>query len=358
MRLSPPRLLIGALFLAAFGFVMLEGAMLGLFAYAPMQPGSNESALIEVQKGQSPKEVTRALVEAGAIRVSDSDRFLWLGRIAQKWKKLKAGEYKVSASMTPLQIFGVINSGISVAHPVTVREGENMYEVAAELETKRLAAKAAILALCKDSRFISSLGLDPAPETLEGYLFPDTYFFNRRLSPEEMLRQMVRRFQNEWTVKEESRAKALGMTRHQAVTLASIIEKETGAADERPMISSVFHNRLRKKMRLQSDPTTIYGIWESYQGNIKKQDLLSANPYNTYYVPALPAGPISNPGREALQAALFPATSEFLFFVSHNDGTHEFTRSYEDHSRAVRRFQMDRKAREGKSWRDLRKKIQ
>jgi UPF0755 protein len=135
-----------------------------------------------------------------------------------------------------------------------------------------------------------------------------------------------------------------------------MIEKETGAPEERPLISSVFHNRLEKKMRLQSDPTTIYGIWDRYQGNLHKADLLERNEYNTYQIPGLPIGPISNPGKEALEAALYPAKSPFLYFVSHNDGTHEFTSPYQDHQAAVRRFQLDPKAKSGKSWRDLAKR--
>jgi UPF0755 protein len=168
-----------------------------------------------------------------------------------------------------------------------------------------------------------------------------------------MIRQMVRHFQSIWTEEKETRAKALGFTRHQLITLASMVEKETGAPQERPIISSVFHNRLRKKMKLQSDPTTIYGIWERYDGNIHRADLLSETPYNTYTIPALPIGPIGNPGKEAIEAALHPAQTDYLFFVSHNDGTHEFTRSIEEHNKAVTKFQLDPKARAGKSWRDL-----
>lgn len=146
------------------------------------------------------------------------------------------------------------------------------------------------------------------------------------------------------------------MSRYEVLTLASMIEKETGAPQERPVISSVFHNRLTRKMKLQSDPTTIYGIWDHFDGNLHKADMASDTPYNTYVVPALPLGPISNPGKASIQAALYPASTEYLYFVSHNDGTHEFTRTYEDHLSAVRKFQLDPKAREGKSWRDLAKR--
>src|SRR5262249_52424466 len=159
------------------------------------------------------------------------------------------------------------------------------------------------------------------PPTLEGYLYPETYNFNKTQTVEDMIRQMVKKFFAEWTPEKSLQARQLGLNMHQAITLASIIEKETGAQAERPLISSVFHNRLKKRMKLQSDPTTIYGIWDRYDGNLHKADLSSENAYNTYFVAALPIGPIGNPGREAIEAALNPAASDYLFFVSHNDGT-------------------------------------
>ena len=155
---------------------------------------------------------------------------------------------------------------------------------------------------------------------------------------------------------EVSEGYAGSLSRHDIVTLASVIEKETGAPQERGIISSVFHNRLNKGMRLQSDPTIIYGYWvvsgEPLK-NIRKKDILNPTPYNTYTIRALPVGPIANPGREAIKAAMFPEQSEHLYFVSKNDGTHIFTSTYKDHQKAVRDFQLNRKAREGKSWRDL-----
>ena len=143
------------------------------------------------------------------------------------------------------------------------------------------------------------------------------------------------------------------MNKHQVIILASVVEKETGAKLERPAIAGVFTNRLKKRMRLESDPTTIYGIWQRYAGNIKKSDLLEMTPYNTYKIPALPFGPISNPSLEAIQAVLHPDTHEYLFFVSKNDGTHIFTKNYQEHLQAVDDFQRNTKARKGKSWRDL-----
>ena len=322
------------------------------FAITAANRSSTDSVYIELHKGENPTELTHFLSQRQII--SNGKSFLWLGKILRQWKKIKAGEYKVSASMSPLEIFSTLTSGISAAHPVTVREGENMYEIAEDLMSKGLADPSDFLFLCKDRSFITSLKLFTSnqPSTLEGYLFPDTYFFNRTMTTAEMIQQMTRHFFSFWDQKLSERAGEIDMDRSQVVILASMIEKETGAAEERTLISSVFHNRLKKKMKLQSDPTTIYGMWDHFHGKIHKKDLSEKNAYNTYVIPALPIGPISNPGKEAIRAALYPAENTFLYFVSHNDGTTQFSHSLEEHSAAVRKFQMDPKARVGKSWRD------
>ena len=290
------RLILGGILLLATLTVGVQAGRLALFALAPSHTGVQGKSVIEIHKGQAPNDIARLLSSKGAI--GDIRGFVWLGRVTRQWKKIKAGEYEVSGDMSPVQLFGVITSGVSLAHPVTVREGENMYEIAADLESKKLAQKSRVLALCRDPKFIATVGLKPPfGPTLEGYLFPDTYNFNRTMSTEDMLKQMVRRFQQAWTPQDEARAKELGFNQLQAVTLASMVEKETGNPKERPLISSIFHNRLQKKMKLQSDPTTIYGIWEHYDGNIHKSDLLTPSDFNTYTLPALPIGPISNPGQ-------------------------------------------------------------
>jgi UPF0755 protein len=343
-------LAIGLLVLLVAGLVKSSGFI--WFAFAPAKPNSQESKIIEVHKRQSPNEITQILHQDGII--SDSLSFVLLGRITRQWGRLKAGEYKVSPAMSPIEILSVITSGISIAHPLTIREGENMYEIATELQAKGLVQKDEFLDLCKDKEFIATLGFGAGntPATLEGFLYPDTYFFNKTMTTEDMIRRMVKRFDSAWGAEQTKLAKQMGFTQLQVITLASIIEKETGVASERPLVSSVFHNRLKKKMRLQSDPTTIYGLGESYKGNIHKNDLATKNPYNTYTIPGLPIGPIGNPGKEAIDAALSPAKSDYLFFVSHNDGTHQFSETLKQHNDAVKKFQMDRKAREGKSWRD------
>ena len=332
------------------------GAQFYFYATEPYQSKKTDVHYFLVKKGENPTLLSRLLEKEGVI--SSETRFHWLGRITRKWSHVKAGEYALSASMSPLEILSVLTSGISVSHPITVREGENIYEIAKALEEKKLGTQSAFLELVKNQDFMKQLGLkEPLPPSLEGFLYPETYNFNRTQTLEDMTKIMFKKFQSVWGPKEEARAKELGLTQFEVLTLASMVEKETGAPQERPLIASVFHNRLKKKMRLQSDPTTIYGIWEHYKGNITKNDLLTPTPYNTYTVAALPAGPISNPGKEAIQAALYPQESQYLFFVSHNDGTHEFTETYGDHTKAVKNFQLNKKNKEGKSWRDLSKKL-
>ncbi|NDD91667.1 endolytic transglycosylase MltG [bacterium] len=356
MRGTPPsRWFLALIPVALVLGLSIPAARLAWFATQPMAVDHPTETVILLNKGIGPSEIARQLEANKAV--SSAKDFQLLGRVLRKWKDLKTGEYLVTSGMSPLEIFKVLSSGISIQHMVTIREGANMYEVADALEKSGLTSREKVLSLCRNSEFIKAQGFqEPLPPSLEGYLFPDTYAFTRVETPEAMLQTMMRRYRAAWTqVKTRFAAQiaSLGLTEHQIITLASIIEKETGAPEERPMISSVFHNRLRKKMRLQSDPTTIYGIWETYSGNIRKQDLLTPTPFNTYTVPSLPIGPISNPGLLAMEAAVNPAQSEYLFFVSQNEGRHIFTKSYEEHSKAVRRFQVDPKAREGKSWRNL-----
>jgi UPF0755 protein len=342
------------LLLLALVAAIVAGSHIFLFAYSPAKPDSKESSLVEIRKGEPPAEVARVLESLGAI--SSWSDFFRLGRLTRHWKRIKAGEYRVSPSMTPMEIFGILASGISTAHPVTIREGENIFEIAQDVASKHLTTDEAFLRACRNTTLLGSLGLDAGIRTAEGYLYPETYFLNRAMSPEEMVRQMVRKFLSIWTPEFTARAKELGFTRFQAITLASIVEKETGNPPERPLIASVFHNRLRKRMRLQSDPTSIYGIWERFRGNLTKADLQDPNPFNTYYVQGLPLGPIGSPGVEAIRATLFPAKTDYLYFVSHNNGTSEFSSSLQEHNRAVQRYQLDPTARQGKSWRDLQKR--
>lgn len=360
-----PRWLWTILILAALVGALGWAANLALFAISPSETASpGRELVIEVKQrpllGETIRATTEALLQAGIIR--DGKKFVRLGKWLRKWPQVKAGEYRVSSRMSPIEIFSILTSGVSIGYPLTIREGANLYQVAESLEKLGLVKRQEFIDLCKSQETLRALGFgaggEALPPSMEGYLFPQTYFLNRSMSPMQILKKIYARFEAEWRTLEKIIPTHWKYTRHQTVTLASIIEKETGAPEERALISSVFHNRLQKRMRLQSDPTTIYGMWETYNGNIRRDDLLRKTPYNTYAINGLPIGPIANPGREALIATLNPVASDYLYFVSKNDGTHEFTRRFEDHNDAVRRFQLDRKAREGKSWRDLKKRPQ
>ena len=342
------------LFLCATIGLIVGGWFLN-FAYSTFPTGHPEPFTLEVKRGLTPGEITKILEKEHLV--SNGRLFHWVGRVTRSWGKLKAGEYEISSKQTPMEIFATLRSGISVARAVTIKEGDNRYEIADEIVKKGLATRESFLAATADPLLMRELSLtDPLPPTLEGFLFPETYYFNRAMSASDMVRVMVKRTIALWTPERQELAKSMGLDLNQTMILASIIEKETGNAPDRPIISAVFHNRLRKGMRLQTDPTVIYGIWDRFQGKIHKSDLLTPGPYNTYTIPGLPPGAIGNAGLASIDAALHPAASDALYFVSRNDGTTQFSANYEAHAEAVKKHQLDPKAREGKSWRDLVKK--
>lgn len=319
---------------------------------------ASDQVVFELPPGRSFQQVANQLHRDGLV--SSALELRILAKLTGQDSRMKHGEYALNKSMTPQEILSVLASGKSILYPVTFPEGSNIYEMAAILENKKLYKAEEFIKLCQDKEFIRQLlGFDVS--SLEGYLFPETYNVTRYTPMKDFVANMVQNFKSAYA-EAENAARGAGVTpqlsRHETVILASMIEKETGAAVERPMIASVFFNRLKKNMRLQSDPTIIYGIWVdtgAYKQNITRDDITRPTRYNTYTVPRLPFGPIANPGRESLAAAMNPARSEYLYFVSHNDGTHAFTKTYEDHTRAVKAFQLNPSAREGKSWRDLNK---
>lgn len=343
-------------FLAAVLLVVASaGAVFGYLAWDFMStPGSaeNKDVIYEVLPSKSFMAVARDLELAGVIKSASA--FNVYARLTGERSRLKVGEYLLRTEMTPGEVIGVITSGRSVAKAFTVSEGLNIFDIALLVERAGIGSRQEFLGLVRDPAFVKSL-LGDSLLSLEGYLYPETYQVTKFMGLRGLIVAMVRRFEAVWADIEKDPA-FKGWNRHQLVTFASLIEKETGAAFERPMISSVFHNRVRKKMRLQTDPTILYGIaLESGEmpKNISRADLTRPTPYNTYVIPGMPPGPIANPGRDSMLAAMRPAQSDYIFFVSKNDGTHVFSVTYEDHNKAVRAFQIDPRAREGKSWRDL-----
>jgi UPF0755 protein len=308
------------------------------WALAPRDAAAGE-VVFTVAPGQSLAAVAAGLEREGLVR--DARAVVWLARWRQQAEQLHTGEFALSAAMSPAEILEKIVSGRVVTHEVVLPEGITLEQIAERLAGAGIVAREAFLAEARSPATAAALGVEG--ETLEGYLFPETYRLPRGLSAREVARVLVDQFLRVWR-EIEPRAARRGFSMREVVTLASIVEKETGAPEERPLIASVFLNRLRRGMRLETDPTVIYGI-EGFDGNLRRSDLEDAgNPYNTYRIRGLPPGPIASPGRAALLAVVDPAESDYLYFVSRNDGTHVFSRTYREHTGAVNRYQKGARA--------------
>jgi UPF0755 protein len=285
--------------------------------------------------------------------ISSAKVFHRYSQLTGQMTKFKSGRFLIKSGSTTASIIDTLINGKTITAPATIPEGKNLFEIAAILKNAKIIKnKKRFIQLAKSQSLAAQLGIPG--ERLEGYLYPDTYQFTPGSDEKLVLKTMVRTFNTQVKALPFTNA-PLELNRHEVIILASVVEKETGASFERPMIAGVFINRLKKRMRLQSDPTTIYGIYENFNGNLRKRHLLEKTPYNTYKIPALPAGPISNPGLKSIMAVLKPAKHDYLYFVSKNDGTHVFTKTYRDHRQAVDSYQKNSRARRGKSWRYLKK---
>jgi len=330
-------------------WLLIAAAMGALVAYASIQwllspaaPPSDfarplQPTIIEVPEGTTLRQLAVRLEHEQLIRSQMA--FVLLGKLMVADRHIKAGEYAVHAGMRPSEMLIEFLNGHVVLYPVTIPEGYTIVELAQAFAQRGVTDSEALIRLAHDRDFIQSLAIDAV--SLEGYLFPDTYKFARRTKSKEILKEMVEGLRHVLTPEMRQRAQEIHMTLHQVLTLASVIEKETGSAQERELISAVFHNRLRLGIPLQSDPTVIYGL-DYFDGNIRKKDLGSKSPYNTYRVRGLPPGPIANPGLGAIRAALYPAPTKHLYFVSRNDGTHQFSSTLAEHNRAVDKYQRHR----------------
>lgn len=340
--------------LIAVFFLIVIGGLVFLFRDISKKPaGPFEEKIFVISPGESFAQVSQRLVSEGLVKNSMTLKVA--AKAIRFGNKMKAGEYQLNTQMSVKEILDSISSGRSRLYSFTVSEGLNIYEIALLFEKNGFGSRADLLKACLDQQLHTNILGEPQ-YTCEGYLYPETYKVGKSIGAQKLVEIMMKKFVEEFDKLKVQNE--LGWTRQEIVTLASIIEKETGAPEERPLISSVFHNRLKKRMRLQTDPTVLYGILDktkTYSKNITKRDLLTPTKYNTYTKLGLPFGPIANPGREAILAAMQPETSPYLFFVSRNNGTHIFSETYGDHRKAVSAFQLDSKAREGKSWRDLKK---
>ena len=315
-----------------FRTVLILSLVAGLLlVYGLLLPaGPTQQKLVQLKPGSSARHIAAELANAGIIR-GEYAFLAW--HYMHGRKPLKAGEYAFDHRATAREVYDRIARGDIFFHTLVVPEGYNIFDVATAIEQAELGKREDFLRVAStDTDLVRDL--DPQAPSLEGYLFPDTYHFTRTQSSHDMAAAMVHRFRQA--------AKEAGLTEniHAVVTMASIVEKETGAAEERPEVASVFYNRLEKHMVLATDPSVIYAALLNgrYSGVIHQSDLHFESPYNTYRTAGLPPGPISNPGKASLRAAMHPAQTEYLFFVSDNQGHHRFARTDAEHVANVQAY--------------------
>ena len=323
-------LLLGAAGLAAVGL----GAWALITPTAMMRGGPR---IIEIPLHQGVAGVARRLQDEGIVRSRLG--FILLAAVTGKARSLKAGEYQVPRGETALGVMALLASGRVVQHQVVLPEGHSLAELARLLEAERLATVPEVLRAARDPAFLLSQGI--AADSVEGYLFPDTYQLVRKMTPEEILARMVIRMREQLSPAILAEIRAREITVHEALTLASIIEREAVDSSEMPLISAVFWNRMRRDMPLQADPTVQYAVGRERQ-RLTREDLQADSPYNTYRRPGLPPGPISNPGLAAIRAAISPAPVGYLYFVAADDRRHHFSTTLEEHNAAVARYRSNR----------------
>jgi UPF0755 protein len=292
---------------------------------------------VYIPPGASLRQIATQLADANLIR----HRLMFMLYVV--WlapgPHLQAGEYALRSTLSPVQIVDIMRRGKTVQHALTIPEGLTIRDIAALVEAKGLGNRRKFIELAHDASFIASLGLEVP--SLEGYLFPDTYYVTRGMPERDLLRLMVRTLREHYRDDIALRGRQLGLNQHEVLTLASLIETEASVAAERPLIAAVYHNRLRRGMRLQCDPTVIYALGERFDGDLRKADLGIDSPYNTYRYPGLPPGPIANPGLRSIEAAVAPASVDYLYFVATGEhGSHKFSRTLREHNAAVRRYQL------------------
>ncbi len=326
--MTRPFLLAGGVLLWVALFV---AGYLCAYLWTPYR-GHSTVTEIEIRKGDSFAAITQELSGKGVIS-QWRPLMLWAQLLGAD-KKVHPGLYRFDGAVSPTRVLAHLVDGRSVRYKVTVPEGLTVRQIANLLERRSRASAAGFLTAAMNPTLLEPLGAD----SLEGYLFPATYKFTALATEEHIVKTMLETFERRFTTEMEARGRDLGMTRHQVVTLASIIEKEGGPHDEWAMVSAVFHNRMKRGMRLQSDPTVIYGL-DDFDGNLTRRHLRTPGPYNTYTIHGLPPGPIANPGLAAINAALFPAAVDYLYFVSKNNGSHHFSVTLREHNKAVARYQ-------------------
>jgi peptidoglycan lytic transglycosylase G len=332
-------------FAVLVGLLVMAGAAGGWWTRerlaTPYRGFEGADVFVDLPSGLGVSGIAARLADAGVV--ADAWTFRLAVRLAGSDRRLQAGEYRFAGAATPGDVAARLARGDVFTRSVTFPEGLTTREMSAIFERAGLGPRDAFLAAASDASPVS--GFDPDARTLEGYLFPDTYALGRGAGAEALVRSMVAGFERAWTTDLRMAAAADRFDVRDLVTLASLIEKETARADERPLVSAVYRNRLKIGMALQCDPTVIYALAQAgrWNGNLRREDLQFKSPYNTYRYPGLPPGPIASPGRAAIVAAVHPANVPYLYFVSRNDGSHAFATTLAEHNRNVARWQGKRK---------------
>ncbi len=322
----------------AMSFLLFS--VLFVFEFHSTPKMTPENILFTVNPGEAARSIAQNLKEKGIIK---KDWLFLLGyRLFYSGKSMKAGEYEFHLPVSTKDALNKIIEGKIYLHPITIPEGLTRMEIARHLSSSNFANEENFLNASSQTEIIS--GLDKEASDLEGYLFPETYSFPKGASAEIISKAFVSQFKEVFTATWRKRAAELKMTVREVVILASLIEKETSMPEERKLVSAVFHNRLNIRMKLDCDPTIIYALKKEgrFKTRLLIRDLKFKSPYNTYLHRGLPPGPICNPGRGSLQAALYPADEKFLYFVSKNDGSHHFSRTFKEHQRAVIKYRKQR----------------
>ena len=318
--------------------VALAGLRFYFYCVTPYRPDQPAIAEVIIPAGASFKKTAAILEQQGVI--SDRLLFILLAKIKKAEYSIKAGPYSIALPVAPLDVLGKLVRGEVALLSVTIPEGSNIFDIARIFEQAGLRPAAEVLRRVTDEEFSRSIGCDE--KTLEGFLFPDTYKFSKSMPLDQMLKHLCVRFQDLFARELEANPAAGALSPRQLVVLASLVEKEAKDPSERPVIAGVFYNRLKLGMRLDCDPTVAYGVLledPSFKGRLRTKHLRAVNAYNTYQIHGLPAGPICNPGLASLRAVLKPAQVDYLYFVARNNGTHQFSRTLEEHNRAVQQYQ-------------------
>jgi UPF0755 protein len=323
-------------FVVAFGALLANELRRRL--QEPFKGYQAAEVFVEIPQGAGSADIRRRLLDAGVVA---DDLILraalwWSGRS----RSLQAGEYRFDQPMSPLAVVEKISSGDVHTQRLTFPEGLTIAEMAKVFESRGFGPARAFVKAASEASLIKEL--DPKATDLEGYLFPETYSLPRRADAARLVGMMVDRFRSSYDESLRARAEAQQMTTRQVVTLASLIEKETARAEERPLVAAVYRNRMKQGIGMQADPTVVYALMKAgkYDGNIRKDDLSFNSPYNTYRYPGLPPGPIAAPGRASLEAAVAPADVPYLYFVSRNDGSHVFATTLKEHNANVYQYQI------------------